>query len=403
MANRVSIFRVTTITILDDTIVNADISTTAAIARTKMNEDQDVRARAAASIFAYNSDNSKNISIKHYTTYGLIDNTFGSLVFQSYAGNYDFKKSGSNATISIFGSGGSNKITIGHDNTDGNIETNAGNINLNPTGVIRALKNIEARSGKKIIVYKSDNSVQGEIYYGDGNLFIDTSSGFIRMNIATGLLSLQKSGVDNTIRLYGNNAVKNTSLKHDDTNGIWATSAGDCKFDPAGDVDANNKTIKGINSLTYQAAKTLHKIIPACEFAKGGSEDEQYDVLTNGNLQNPNVAFPSNYFYRGLSDILPNGATITDVKMYYYQTDAAAAILCRLERGDFVGNVINVAEVADEDKTDGYNNKNVAVSSNNVLSTSHAFWLRVNINCNDDIGELRLCGIDVTYTVPNPD
>jgi len=128
--------------------------------------------------------------------------------------------------------------------------------------------------------------------------------------------------------------------------------------------------------------------------------DTEYQITDNA-LFNKDAGFASHKYFAGVH--LPNGAIVTNLKLYYYQSDAAAVITVDLERNDFAGSGSDLANLADDNQTDGYNNIDTSSISNATIdNTSYWYRLGITINPNDSDSEVAFVGAIITYTVVKP-
>lgn len=136
---------------------------------------------------------------------------------------------------------GNKYISLDHNNTDGNITTSSGNLNLNPTGTVNSTKNIilDKNATNSPIIY----------FYDVGNDY-----GYIYKDTTREALVIKDSEnhvwVDSNLYVYyPGSYTKNICLYHNNTDGYVHTSSGDIILSPTGgDVRPSSDSAKNLGT-----------------------------------------------------------------------------------------------------------------------------------------------------------
>lgn len=117
-------------------------------------------------------------------------------------------------------------VRYGHNGTDGLLETNAGNLDITPSG-----GSVDLRSGTSLLLQNSGNTANAELEHDGTNTVLSSSSGAVVLNAASGIV---RGGTSDKVRATDSTATKNIQMYHDDTNSIIESTSGDLTFVSAG-------------------------------------------------------------------------------------------------------------------------------------------------------------------------
>lgn len=382
--------------ILNDTIIDADIKTTAAITRTKMNEDNDIRARNGAKIYAYETGNAKYFVIEKSSVNTNFDSDEGSFYFRPQTGGIYCAKPGLNNWIYLNGSGGSNYIRVGNDNTDGEIKTNSGNLNINPASDIYALQNLFVRTGKQLRVHNAANTGYIQMTANATSGDISGNVGYIEINAQTGVVELSKFNTNNVLKIYASDNTKILQLEEDNTDGKISTNSGKIILDPTTSVDFNNKPIIAVNDITYNAAVIRYASISHASF---NVENNANYVIDSSKISSSDNTIRN--FRAGIS--LPHGAIVTSVLVSWFRDDGAATGEIDLERNVKTGGGLDVMASCDSDASTGWHDvEDTSISNATVDNSGYTYSLVAILTPNDAKEDVMLSNIIITYTITKP-
>jgi len=156
MANLLIPFRISTQLILDRTIKNDDISESANIDRSKMNESQNLRVRSGKLFEIYNVDNSKYLRMYSNNTDSYVVGVTLNLFLGSSTGIVKMGYSEVDTEHRIYDSTLAKYVSIKQTSTKTTISNNVGDIEFSPTGNINC-------GTKQLTVGSLAGSVLGQI------------------------------------------------------------------------------------------------------------------------------------------------------------------------------------------------------------------------------------------------
>jgi hypothetical protein len=365
-----------------------------------MNEAQDVLIKTGAKLKVNEAADVKNVQLNHNGTNANLITSAGDFIVNAFTGIVSILKAGTNSFLRIFGNGGVNYTEINNDDTDGNIITQAGNLNLNPAGIVYAIKDFLMKSGKKFYAYDAGNTKSVSIYHNGTDGHIDINSGSIYMNMAGGILRLKQAGVDNILRIYEAAGTKNVEIKHDGTNGaINIGGGGDLVLSPATNVNFNHKNITNPDNITYGVAQTRYININPADFVP--AVDNIGYIISVSPVMLYNHAIGGNVVgFLGLH--LPDGAVVTYLEVFWYRDDAAAAGYANLVRNSRYG-VTGTMATADSNSTGG--NHSVltsAITNPTIDNTNYSYDLYLSLISNDSVSDVGFFCAIITYTITKP-
>jgi len=397
-----SFHTVTTDIILDDTIVDADIKSNANITRTKMNEAQDILIKTGAKLQVNDAANAKNVTITQDGTDAKITGSSGGLIIDVSTALVKILTAGVNNILRLFGSGGVKYIEINHDNIDGNILTQAGNLNLNPAADIYGLQNLRIRTGKEFYIYDATNTNYLRFKHEAFSCGAYANIMPLYFGSGGGDFYIALGGVNQMLRVCSATEANQVQVTHNNIDGKVTSTKGRLILSAESSVDFNSKELTGIYDLKYDVAKTRHLIISGMDFVPADGATNNYLLNGYGYMQ-MTAAGTAYYFMVGLTSRLPVGAEITDVKMYYYQTNINNIVRLDLLRSNFQGTVVNWGNVQDQDIITGYSDNHVAIAANCTVMATNNIWIYLTMDCEAALNTLFLCAVDISYTVFNAD
>lgn len=393
--------KVTTDIILDDTIIDADIKTTASITRSKMNESQNVLVKAGAYIQVFEPAGVKNIKLIHDGANGSIENSAGNFFIVGASGLISLLKAGSNSMLNIYGAGGVKYVRLTHDDTDAEITTQAGNLKLNPAGSMQALKDIVLTVGKGLYLYNAGTTNYGLINCNGGGLILSTQADGILLQPNSGLTYFNKAAVNNFSNWYSINGVNYTRVGHDGTSGLVETNVGNLKLNPAGYIDCNSKGLGGVPSITYDTTKDGHIALMAnAAVAEIAAGQTQKSVVTG--LLGVLDAAATTYNYT-LPVYFPDGVTVTELKAWYWQSHNSAVMQVDLMRLASNGNYIQMATVNDENIATNYGTViDNTITSGLINILAYGYCVRIALTNAAAANQIKCMYILITYTTTHP-
>jgi hypothetical protein len=399
MSNRGSFTKITTDIILDDTIINQDIKTTANITRSKMNEAQDVLIKTGAKLQINEAADVKNVQLAHDGTDAKLLNSSGGIILDTLSGIISLLRAGVNGALRIFGSGGANYIEVTHDDAHGYINTSFGRLILSAATTIRALKEFSVRSAAYLRAYDATDVENISLNHNTTSGFIKTSVGAVQVEAASGGLYQYKSGANAVIRQYNGDATKQLNILRTDTYGEISTNHGNLILNPTADIACSNKIITDVQDLTYNAAITRYFRLTPADFINGISTGNWF--ITGATcLLKVTGALTAQTYYAPIH--LPHGAIITYMQTYWYRDDAASAGTCRLYRLPNSG-VISQMAAADSDATVGdHSVLTSAITNPTIDNLNYGYQVAVTLTPNDDDDDVKLYNVIITFTVNKP-
>jgi len=100
---------------------------------------------------------------------------------------------------------------------------------------------------------------------------------------------------------------------------------------------------------------------------------------------------------------LPNGATITSLKLYWFRNDAAASGQAKLLRLRLVDTNVYELAAANSDSSAGHHEvEDTTINEPIVDNTNYAYFLELLIAPNDAKGDVYAKGAVITYSVDYP-
>jgi hypothetical protein len=152
-------------------------------------------------------------------------------------------------------------------------------------------------------------------------------------------------------------------------------------------------------ALTVPAITRYYSVSTAAFVCSTGvQEDDRNSTL--GDLNNVNGSFASREFVAAVN--LPNGATVTSLKSYFYRDDAASTIVCSLER--YAGDATNVqmALCTSASTAGDHNVEDTTITSGTINNSAYSYNLVVTIDNNNAITDAKFYMAVITYTVTTP-
>lgn len=98
---------------------------------------------------------------------------------------------------------------------------------------------------------------------------------------------------------------------------------------------------------------------------------------------------------------LPNGAILTEFRLYYYDTSDSRDVRAELRRTNFLGAVDELASVSSSGAPGFQSVATSNIQNNTVNNASYAYTANVYLNPGANPDRLRLYGIRVAYTFAN--
>ena len=148
------------------------------------------------------------------------------------------------------------------------------------------------------------------------------------------------------------------------------------------------------------ATTTGYYVVPALNFIPRAAADRYARSVAGAYpyLFNVNALFFPHYFLAPVH--LPQGATMTNVTMYYYRIDAASAINITFKRWFNDTNVDQQIRYIEGTSTAGNAFVSLNIFSFGVVDNAvYNYVLDLTIDDNDDIGDVGLCSVVITYTI----
>jgi len=163
------------------------------------------------------------------------------------------------------------------------------------------------------------------------------------------------------------------------------------------DNDGNGKEIK----FTHAVTRTLSISGDAFEGVDYAANVDRV-IGTDGSLSNVDAGFASQLYSTQVH--LPNGVTVTEVQMYYYQKDNTGVISVLLQRCDMQGTAgSDMADCLDENIATAWGTKADSTITNPVIdNTTYSYRLSCLINNNDETDDVKLGGVKILYTITEP-
>jgi hypothetical protein len=166
-------------------------------------------------------------------------------------------------------------------------------------------------------------------------------------------------------------------------------------------IDANSKSIIGINDLTYQAAKTGYISLRGdCASAMTDASQTNKGAVS-GYLVCLTPDNTPNYYTLPLD--FPDGCTITGIKVWYYQGDNLASMNVALTRVDGAGNLTTLGAVISGGIAPAYGTAvDAGIVNSGVDLSLYGYQLTIQIFNHDAASEIRVGFIRVSYTAITP-
>jgi hypothetical protein len=98
---------------------------------------------------------------------------------------------------------------------------------------------------------------------------------------------------------------------------------------------------------------------------------------------------------------LPNGAIVTELRLYYFDQSESRDVDAELRRTDFLGNVDSMAAVSSTGTPGFQSAATAAITLNPINNASYAYTVNVYLNPGTNPDRLRLYGIRIGYTFGN--
>ncbi len=180
--------------------------------------------------------------------------------------------------------------------------------------------------------------------------------------------------------------------------------------DPGADASfvmtEGTQTINGAKTFGMVPAiptTTRYYSMPAAAFNVGYVNNTTFvsnifgDYIINGNTSYMNAGYfaPVN---------LPDGAIVTDFKMYYYKEDAAATITAELDRVDpSTGGIVGMALVVGS-STSGFSASvsDSTISNATIDNSAYCYYVEADLDNNNSVQDVKFVGVRITYTIASP-
>lgn len=127
-------------------------------------------------------------------------------------------------------------------------------------------------------------------------------------------------------------------------------------------------------------------------------DTQDWEILP-ANLKN-RATFNTQIFMAGVH--LPHGAIVTNLKAWWYRDDALSTGSCGLKRSDDQENADDMAD-AGATGTSGFVVVNDSSISNATIdNNTYSYLVRVQLNPNNAVTDIRFIGAVIEYTVAVP-
>jgi hypothetical protein len=400
MSNRGSITKVTSDIILDDTIINADIKTTANITRSKMNQTQDLLCKTGSKVDIFDATDTKDIQILHDGTYGKIAVISGDLLNEIVTGILRLYKAGTHSEINIHAGDFGRRLRIYFDGTNFNILFSSGDLIFDSQANIIFNKNLSIKTGKNLLIYGAGGVNYLNLYHDDTKSFILSQTGPLQLQSNSGDVQIAKVGSQQYLKVYASNMTSRLNAYHNTVDARIDTNVGKIILSPFTSLDIDNKPIINVNDFTFAAAKTGFRSFN-CYLMRGvtaADEAQRGDDGGSWGLRNNDAGFARRNFIIPLN--LPQGSIITNLRVYYKRNDAASScqvILQRIEHATQTSLTRGLVTLSDVTGAIVFLDDNTMVSEY-VNNASCGYQIYAYIDNNDNVADIALVGIAVSFT-----
>lgn len=155
-------------------------------------------------------------------------------------------------------------------------------------------------------------------------------------------------------------------------------------------ANINNPSFTGTVKIS---AQTRYYSVSPYDFI--GLDETQFDYY-DSEIKSQGISAVSG----GAPVHLPNGATVTSFKVYWFRDDAAAAGTARLARNLATTGVSGEMAAADTNATTGNHSvEDTSIANATIDNTSYSYCIPISMDANDNYDDVKIRAVVITYTV----
>lgn len=155
--------------------------------------------------------------------------------------------------------------------------------------------------------------------------------------------------------------------------------------------------------LNFDTAKTEYFTVNGIAFQgnegsqNGQGDDGWYREYNGGSLRNAGATVTTREYVHAVD--IPDGASVTSLRLYYWQNNTNAAVRLELWRTDMQGSSLEMAQCDDQNISGWGTDDENSIASSTIDTSQYAYYLVAYLTDHTDTGVVALGGARITYEI----